>query len=221
MTDQTISPPKEHTESFRPFGQIVATGVAADDYMERYAADFCEWVRGFVIKMSPVALKHASLDDYLGDLLKAYFALNPIGKVIGAPFVMRVDATNSRREPDLQVILKSNPGELTEAYMHGPADICIEIVSTESVARDYGEKFEEYEAGGVREYWILDPLRTQTHFYRLDENGIYRQILPDADGNYRTPLLPQFVLHVPTLWEDTLPDIVAIVEAAREMVKKI
>jgi Uma2 family endonuclease len=217
MTDQTISPPKEQTEPFRPIGKVVAAGVSADEYMERYAAHFYEWVKGFVIKMSPVALKHAAIDDYLGDLLKAYFALNPIGQVIGAPFVMRVDSTDSRREPDLQVILTSNPGELTETYMHGPADICIEIVSTESVARDYGEKFEEYEAGGVREYWILDPIRTQTLFYRLDENGVYRQVLPDAEGNYRTPLLPGLVLHVPTLWDDALPDIVAIVEAVRHM----
>jgi len=217
MTDQTIAPPKEQVEPSRPMGPIVATGVSADEYMERYAAHFYEWVRGFVIKMSPVALKHDSLDDYVRDLLKAYFSFNPIGRVIGAPFVMRLDSTHSRREPDLQVILKTNPGELTETYMHGPADICIEIVSAESVARDYGEKFEEYEAGGVREYWILDPIRSQTHFYRLDENGIYRLILPDAEGNYRTPLLPQFVLHVPTLWEDTLPDLVAIVEAVRAM----
>lgn len=192
MTDQTIAPPKEQIEPSRPLGQIVAAGVSADEYMERYAA------------------RH-------GDLLKAYFALNPTGRVLGAPFIMRVDATESRREPDLPVILKTNPGELTETYMHGPADICVEIVSAESVARDYGEKFEEYEAGGVREYWILDPIRSQTHFYRLDENGIYRLILPDAEGNYRTPLLPGLVLHVPTLWQDTLPDLVTIVEAARAM----
>ncbi len=217
MTDQTITPPQAQIEPSRPRGQIVATGVSADEYMERYAADFHEWVRGYVIKMSPVALKHASIDDYFGDLLKAYFALNPIAQVIGAPFVMRVDATNSRREPDLQVILKSNAGELTETYMHGPADIVIEIVSTESVSRDYGEKFEEYEEGGVGEYWIIDPIRTQTYFYRRDENGIYRLILPDADGNYRTPLLPELVLHVPTLWQEPLPDYFAIGEAVRAM----
>jgi Uma2 family endonuclease len=217
MTDQTISPPKAQTELPRPLGVIVATGISADDYMERFAAHHYEWVRGYVIDRRPVTLRHQLFEGYLRDLLDAYFAFNSIGRVIGAPFVMRVDATNSRREPDLQVILKTNPGELTETYMHGPADICIEIVSAESVAQDYGEKFQEYEAGGVREYWIFDPIRTQSHFYRLDENGVYRQILPDAEGNYRTPLLPQFALHVPTLWQDTLPNIVAIVESVRAM----
>jgi Uma2 family endonuclease len=177
-------------------------------------------VKGFVIDRRPITLRHQSFEDYFHDLFSAYFALKPIGRVLGAPFVMRVDATESRREPDLQIILKANPGKLTETYMHGPADICIEIVSTESVARDYGEKFQEYEAGGVREYWILDPIRAQTYFYRLDENGNYRLILPDASGVYRTPLLPQFALHVPTLWADTLPDYFTIGEAARGMIQR-
>lgn len=61
------------------------------------------------------------------------------------------------REPDVQVILDNYPGEFTEIGMIGPADICIEIVSPESVTRDRGEKFSEYEQAGVTEYWIIDP----------------------------------------------------------------
>lgn len=39
------------------------------------------------------------------------------------------------------------------------ADIVGEIVSKESGKRDRGEKFEEYDASGVREYWLIDPRR--------------------------------------------------------------
>ncbi|MGF1507841.1 MAG: Uma2 family endonuclease [Anaerolineae bacterium] len=119
--------------------------ISAEEYMATYAHDFHEWVNGEVIKMSPVSLKHDRLADYLRNLLTAYLALNPIGQVVAAPFVMRIDITNSRREPDLQVILNSNPGELTDIAMVGAADICIEVVSAESVVRDYGHKFAEYE----------------------------------------------------------------------------
>lgn len=117
-------------------GDVVALDVSADDYMARYAKGYHEWVKGTVIKISPVSLRHDALDDYPRALLGAYFALNPIGRVLGAPFVMRVDATRSCREPDLQVILQTNCGQLTDTYMHVPADIVIEIVSEESVARD-------------------------------------------------------------------------------------
>jgi Uma2 family endonuclease len=221
MTDQTIVPPAAQQEipPQHPYGQCVGEGIAVDEYMEKYASQHYEWVRGYVIKMSPISLQHDDQTDYTRDLLKAYFSLNPIGRVIAAPFVMQVDATESRREPDLQVILKTNPGQLTDTAMIGPADICIEVVSAESVTRDYAEKFVEYEKGGVREYWIFDPLHSASHFYRLDESGVYIQQQLDADGNYRTPLLPKFALHVPTLWQEALPDFAAIWQTVQAMVK--
>jgi Uma2 family endonuclease len=189
--------------------------VSADEYMERYAHDSYEWVKGELIKMSPVSLPHDQLTIFLRDLFRAYLTLNPIGQVVGAPFVMRMDAVESRREPDLQIILEGNPGQLTQTAMIGAADIAIEIVSPESVARDYGDKFEEYEKGGVREYWLFDPERKTPLFWRLRESGLYERVSPDADGYYRTPLLPNFALHVPTLWADDLPDILQIVEMVR------
>ncbi|MEO8393884.1 MAG: Uma2 family endonuclease, partial [Chloroflexota bacterium] len=130
-------------------GEIVATNVSLEDYMEHYAEQHCEWVEGLVIKMSG-SLTHNDLSYYLHLFLRAYFDLRPIGRVIGQPFVMRLPAfPNRRREPDLMVFLKTNPNELKDTYLDGPADICIEVVSEESVERDHGDKFREYEQGGV------------------------------------------------------------------------
>ena len=126
------------------------------------------------------------------------------------------------REPDLQIILHTNPGALTPTAMIGPADICIEIVSPESMQRDYTEKLEEYEKGGVGEYWVLDPMRRDARFYRQaeranpDDPPLFISCPVDADGNYQTPALPGLVLHVPTLWRDPLPGVAetyAMVEA--------
>jgi Uma2 family endonuclease len=89
------------------------------------------------------------------------------------------------------VILTSNPGQLTETAMIGPADICFEVVSPESAMRDYGNKFVEYEKAGVREYWIIDPIRQRCDFNRLDNTGVYAFAQPDDTGHYRTPLLPR------------------------------
>lgn len=195
-------------------GIIIATNISEEDYMRDYAQDFCEWVKGAIIKMPPVLLGHNNLTDYLRDLLKAYFALEAIGQVISAPFVLRLE--NSRREPDLQVILNKNPGKLTDTYMDGAADICIEVVSPSNAATDYGDKFTEYEAGGVQEYWIIDSMREECRFHRLNEDKLYKQILP-VDDVYTTPLLPQFKLHVPTLWQDELPNFFAVAEMVKAM----
>jgi Uma2 family endonuclease len=201
-----------------PVGEIIAMDVSEAEYMELYAENFCEWVDGVVIKMSPVSLKHDQLIDYLRDLLKAYFALKPIGQIIGAPFVMRIKEPKSRREPDLQVILKGNPGTLHKTYMDGAADICIEVISRGTEATDYGDKFKEYEAGGVGEYWIIDPIREECHFYRLNVQKLYKSQAVNAEGYYSSPLLPQFKLYVPTLWQEELPTILEVVEAVKAMI---
>ena len=198
---------------------IVVTGVSGDDYMAHYAHDFYEWVRGTLIKMSPVTKRHNQITRYLDFLLDTYFSLRPIGEVMTAPFVMRVDATESRREPDLQIILKDNPGELTDTAMIGAADICIEVVSAESAERDHSTKLVEYEKGGVREYWIIDPAQNESRFLRLVD-GRYVDVAVDDQENYRTPLLPDFGLHVPTLWQETLPAPPQIVNAIQEMLRR-
>jgi Uma2 family endonuclease len=202
-----------------PAGEVVATGVSLEDYMAHYAETFHEWVKGAVIKMSPVSLQHTLLTKYLLYLLDAYFEINPIGRALHAPFVMRLEAAESSREPDLQVILKTNPGQLTATAMIGPADLCIEVISPESVARDYGEKFEEYEKAGVREYWIIDPLRQETSFHRLQDTGLYARAHLDPQDTYRTPLLPGLALHIPTLWADPLPGVLATAQAVQAMLK--
>jgi Uma2 family endonuclease len=200
-----------------PAGEIVAVGVSADEYLARYAEHRYEWVKGAVIKMSPESLRHALIIKYLLRLLDAYFSLNPIGTVLDDPFVMRLEAAESYREPDLQVILNTNPGQLTDTAMIGPADICIEVVSPESGPRDYGDKFIEYEKASVKEYWIVDPLRRRCDFNRLAESGVYAACTPDDQGFYRTPLLPRLALHVPTLWQAELPDFFAIGQAVQAM----
>jgi Uma2 family endonuclease len=197
-------------------GEIIATDVTLEAYMEHYAANYCEWVEGVVIKMSPVHLRHDDLFQYFILLLRIYFGFKRSGKVKVAPFVMEL-APTIRREPDVQIILKDNPGRLTATAMIGAADICIEIVSKESIGRDYGDKFDEYERYGVREYWITDPLRQSARFYRRNEQGVFTHVLPDADGKYRTPLLLGFALDVATLWYKHLPEADEIMLAVKAM----
>jgi Uma2 family endonuclease len=198
-------------------GEIVATGVSEDDYMAVYAADFYEWIEGAVIKMSPVTFNHAEMTNYLYILLRVFFQLRPIGRVVTAPYVMKASAEARRREPDLQVILNTNSGEVTPTAMLGPADICIEVVSAGSEEIDYGTKFVEYQNGGVQEYWLFDPLRRDYRFFRLNEAKIYIAQALDANGNYETPLLPELKIHVATLWQSPLPDPIATVAAVQAM----
>lgn len=181
-----------------PAGEIVAVGVSFQDYLQQFDASHHEWVRGYVIKMSPISMRHFNLVIYLIMLFKAYCKRNPIGVAVGDPFAMRLETSDSWRQPDVQIILNTNPGQLADTAMIGPADIGIEVVSLGSVASAYGDKFVEYERSGVGEYWIFDPMRTAAYFHRLGSDGLYALQSIDTGGFYRTPKLPRFGLHVPT-----------------------
>lgn len=198
--------------------EILATGISFEEYLVRFDGIHCELVDGNVIKMSPATLQHQDIFNYLINLLMAYFSLTKRGRVLTQPFTQRLPNVEAKREPDLMLVLVENFGRIQQTFLDGPADICIEIVSEESINRDRITKVDEYQKGGVKEYWILDFLQQEALFYTLNTSGQYERQLLDED-NYRSPLLPGFILHVPTLWQDPLPDFFAIGKAVQEMLK--
>jgi Uma2 family endonuclease len=202
-------------------GNIIGLGISEESFMRDYAEFFCEWLDGTVIKLSPINDRHDKLTRYLATLLEAYFEQKPIGKLRQEPFVMRYifeeDTKTKRRdrEPDMQIILGKNRENLMPTYMNGAADIVIEVVSPESQQRDYAEKLYEYEKAGVQEYWIIDPMKKEARFYRLNDKSAY--ILQEVEENYQTNLLPKLVVEIATFWLDPSPGPAAVVKAIETM----
>ncbi|MBI4631907.1 MAG: Uma2 family endonuclease [Chloroflexi bacterium] len=161
-----------------------------------------EWVDGEIVMTSPASLEHQEISSLLETLLRFFVEEHNLGKVIRAPFQMKLK--DSGREPDLVFVAKENLGRLHKTYLDGAADLAIEIISPESGTRDRGEKFYEYEAGGVREFWLIDPIRQQAEFYQLGENKLYQHVAPDASGVYRSKVVAGFGLKVNWLWEKPL-----------------
>ena len=136
-----------------------------------------------VIKLSPVSRKHDILFQFLVVLLRHYLKRTQVGQLMVEPFVMRLKPGTPGHEPDLQIVLNEHADIIQETMVNGPADVVIEIVSKESQNRDLIDKYEEYETGGVREYWLFNPLRKQSDFYALGDDGLYRRIEPKDDDD--------------------------------------
>ena len=171
-----------------------------------------EWVDGEVVFMSPVSKEHQLLAAFLAALLQFFVEANKLGLVLTAPFQMKLALRPSGREPDVIFIARERLGDLKNAYLDGPADVAIEVISPDSRARDRGDKYYEYEQAGVREYWMFDPIRKQAEFYRLGSDGVYSVVAPGGDGIFRSAVLEGLWLKVEWLWQEPLPPLMSVLK---------
>lgn len=177
-----------------------------DEFLEWADEDtLAEWVDGKVVMASPAGLKHQLIINFLLAVMSGYTKLKKLGHVVDGPFQMRLAHTG--REPDLLFVAAGHLDRLTKTLLNGPADLVVEVISPESGARDRGEKFYEYEAAGIPEYWLLDPDAERAEFYQLSEHGSYRQIMSDGENVYHSRALPGFWLKTDWLWQDPLPGV--------------
>lgn len=174
-----------------------------------------EWVDGEVVLLSPASRRHQDLADFLTAILRAYVEAHRLGLVLSAPFQMKTGPDLPGREPDLLFVASENLGRLRDRYLDGPADLVVEVVSPETRLRDRGEKLAEYEAGGVREYWILDPDWQRADFFALGPDGRYDRRRPGPDGVYRSEVIEGLWLRVEELWRDPLPPVLEVLRELR------
>lgn len=182
-------------------------------YREFLAHDFphphFEWVDGRAIEMPAVEDVDNQLVVWLSLLLGNYFEETGAGQLRLEPFQMRLQKARSGRAPDIQVILKANLNRVTRVYTDGPADLVIEVTSAGSRTTDRRDKFKEYEKGGVREYWILDPLRKHAEFFHLIDGTFVPAELTD-DDRYVSLVLPKLWINVSWLWSSPRPTVKSI-----------
>jgi Uma2 family endonuclease len=164
-----------------------------------------EWVNGEVVMTSPASARHQDVVGFLYGILKTYVTLRQAGKVLAAPFQMKLE--HSGRGPDILFIATDHLARLKATFLDGPADLVVEVLSPESVGRDRGEKFFEYQKASIPEHWLIDPETERAEFYQLNEQGKYQIILPDQDGIYRSRTLQGFWLREELLWLDPLPEV--------------
>lgn len=217
MATPVMIPPPVTVDNIPIHGKILAIGVSHDEFMQGYEGQRVEWVNGTVIEMPSIDEEHDALIRFLENMLEACLHLmGGGGRICQENMIMRLPDISSRA-PDLLVLLPENLARLQRTEIIGPADLVIEIISPGSHRTDRVEKFAEYEAGGVPEYWILDPKYQEPLFYQLDEDGKYQRISPDEAGVYRSKVLPKLHLPIALLWQKPLPDIFAVIEMVKAM----
>lgn len=166
-----------------------------------------EWVDGEAIVFVSPTRMHQRIIRFLTRLLSDFAEEFVLGEVVVSPFEMKLRDGRSYREPDLLFVRSDRLDAMDEDRLNGPADLAVEVISPDSVMRDWEEKRLEYEAAGVTEYWVIDPRRgrERTSVYALDASGRFAEFNPDGDGRLWSRVLPGLWIEAAWFTADPLP----------------
>lgn len=129
---------------------------------------------GSLVLMTPPTGEHGAIAGFL--LIQLYLEIQRSGldwRVRQGETGVRTTERRSRL-PDVCVITNEQAQAIRyqAAILTTAPLLAIEIVSPESVTRDYRFKRSEYAALGIAEYWIVDPLEAKLSVLLLNE-GFY------------------------------------------------
>jgi Uma2 family endonuclease len=80
-------------------------------------------------------------------------------------------------------------------------DFIAEVLSDSTEVRDRGDKFVDYAAHGVEEYWIIDPAQETVEQYRLQENT-YILLCKTYSGTLKSIAVSGFEIPVDALFDE-------------------
>jgi Uma2 family endonuclease len=167
-------------------------------YAEMTPEEKVEFIDGEVVPHSPAKHRHLGVTKRVVALLDAYVNVHQTGEVLSEKCLCVFPRNDY--EPDVVFFGPEKAAGLDEDTMKFPVpDLIVEVLSESTEARDRGVKFEDYEAHGVGEYWIVDPEREVLEQYALRDSG-YELLLKTSSGEVRSEVLRGFVAPVRALF---------------------
>lgn len=129
------------------------------------------------VSPSPIP-KHSITDKRLSHILMSHILENDLGELLGD--VDTIFGAHDVRRPDIIYFSKASLSRIGDKALQAPPDLCVEILSPSSINIDRKDKFEQYEAARVPNYWIIDPEACTTEAFVLKE-GKY---VPAGEGKH-------------------------------------
>jgi Uma2 family endonuclease len=175
---------------------LTATQISFEDYLahddgtdNRY-----ELVDGKLSLMNPPTVQHFLIAKLIEQVLDAEIKRLQSAWIVFREAGVRTGANKSRLT-DVCVVTIDQAKELIEqsAIFQSPPLLIVEIVSPDSIKRDYRYKRSEYAALEVPEYWIVDPLEAKVTVLSLEE-GLYEEAVYAGDEQIRSQIFPEQTL---------------------------
>jgi len=157
-----------------------------------------ELSRGIVTVTDVPRPSHGAVVAALRDMLVIYKKDHPerIYNIFGGQEckILLADL-QSERHPDIAVYTNPPYTDHADVWAGWVPEIVVEVVSRDSVHRDYEQKPDEYFAFGVREYWIADPLEKRLTVLKR-HGGKWAESVLTSGETYACPILPGLKIDV-------------------------
>lgn len=169
-----------------------------------------EFINGRIVMHSPAKVRHLEVRERLERLLSLHVDRHRLGRVFGEKALCVFPRNDF--EPDVCFFGSPKAAALDSDQLKLPIpDFVAEVLSNSTEAMDLGQKFEDYEAHGVAEYWIVDPHAEFLEQY-LACAGKYRLAQKSGTGEVRSAVVPDFCIPVRALFDTRIN-----LQAAREL----
>jgi Uma2 family endonuclease len=185
-----------------------------EEFLREYDGQYAEYVDGEIIKDMSVTQRHDFLTNFFITILTLYVSTKKLGRICSEPYQMKmiIDGKTRGREPDVFFVKTENLDRIGEKFFDGAADLVVEIISPESIVRDTEDKFEEYEAAGVKEFWLINPNRRTANFYGFDEGGKYKMLYLSPESVFESRVIEGLWIKTDWLWQEELPNLIEVLK---------
>lgn len=163
---------------------------------------------GVIYLASPESTDHNKLIRWLTLVLGQFIEQRELGELTINKVAYRL-SDRTAPEPDLGFVAAHRANKIKPGYVDGPPDLAIEIISPDSIDRDYENKRLRYEEAGVKEYWIIDPIEGTAVFFFLQGDAFVEQ--HPSDHIFESRVLPGLRIDTRWLFQRPLPPTMPII----------
>ncbi len=138
--------------------------------------------------MSPAPLRrHQDVSLQIAHQFYRWLKDHPC-KLYEAPFDVRLttkkqpgdDEITTVVQPDICIVC--NKEKLDDRGCLGAPDLVVEVLSPQSLKKDYNDKFQLYQEAGVQEYWLAHPTERWIEIYTPGKQGMYQLFARHEDN---------------------------------------
>ncbi|MEM6351782.1 MAG: Uma2 family endonuclease [Cyanobacteria bacterium P01_D01_bin.14] len=159
-----------------------------------------ELVDGSLVEMNPPTFRHLLIAKFLEKQFDAKIQSGQQPWLAFREAGVRTGLRKSRLT-DVYVLHRDQVSEMLDesAICQTAPILIVEVISPDSVSRDYRHKRSEYAALGVQEYWVVDPIEEKVTVFLLSD-GLYEENVFAEEAVIASRVFPNLQLSVNTVF---------------------